>query len=290
MSVQSEMTEDQGLPPTTEEDQTTSKKMAGTMQTLPGTRIIWTPRFLLAFAIALVLGISADSLLASGWSTHFITGDGYMFLLGHIALSLVGWLVLGITTRSRWMRLGSIFGVICAAFLTFNVFTNILGLDPNAPAQSYINIASCTALLGAYLGLSIEDSLLSTWDLWLFWLVAILGSAGVILTYVLIPQISLITLENIVATTVLCAACLVWWGRPSCWKRCPGPTFIFGLVPLIQLAMAPVNSSLHDFFFLEVLTSRISTYNNLNNFFFAQFILLCLFLGCMRLARSEKAQ
>ncbi|HEY3991818.1 MAG TPA: hypothetical protein VGM01_02955 [Ktedonobacteraceae bacterium] len=248
---------------------------------------IWTPRFLLIFAITLVLGVSADSLLTSAWSTGLITGDGSLLILGHCILVALGWLVLGIVTRSRWVRIGCIFGGICTAFLILNVFTVIFGVDSNSPAQSYINVATCTALLGAYIGLSIEGTLLSAWDFWLFLLITVLGSAGVSLTYLLTPQASILTSENAVAAAALIAACLVWWARPSCWKKCPGPTFIFGIVPVIQLLMALVNGSLRNLFFLQVLLPRISTYANINNFFFAQFILLCLLLGCMRLTKSE---
>lgn len=250
-------------------------------------KIIWTPRFLLIFAITLVLGTSTDSLLASGWSTGLITGFGSWFILGHTALALLGWLMLGVVTRSRWIRIGCIFGGICAIFLTLNVFTHIFGVDPNSPAQSYINVATCTALLGAYIGLSIEGTLLSAWDSWLFFLLPILGSIGVALAYFLTPQASIITSENAVAAAALIASCLVWWARPSCWRTCPGPTFIFGIVPAIQLSMALVNNSMRNFFFLHVLTPSISIHTNINNFFFAQFILLCLLLGCMRLTKSE---
>jgi hypothetical protein len=250
-------------------------------------KIIWTPRFLLIFASGLVLGVSADSLLASGWSSNFFAGMGLWFILAHIILFALGWLLLGIVTRSRWVRIGCIFGGVCAAFLTLNTFTQLFGVDPGSPAQSYINVATCTALLGAYVGISIEGTLLSAWDFWLFVLLAILGCAGVVLAYLLTPQASILTVENAVAAATLIAACLIWWARPSCWKKCPGPTFLFGIVPFIQLAMAPVNGSLHNFFFLQVLAPNNGGYANLNNFFFAQFILLCLLLGCIRVAKSE---
>lgn len=249
--------------------------------------IIWTPRFLLAFALLLVVGTSADSLLASGWSTGLFAGMGQWFLLGHIILAAGGWLMLGILTRSRWIRLSCVFGGVCAVFLVLTLFTTLAGVDPASPSQAYINVAACTALLGAYIGLSIEGTLLSAWDYWLFLLLPILGAIGVTLTYVLTPQASIITTENAVAATTVIAACLVWWARPSCWKRAPGPTFLFGVVPLLQLLMAMLNNSLHNFFFLQALAPHISTNANLSNFFFGEFILLCLFLGCMRLAKSE---
>jgi hypothetical protein len=250
-------------------------------------KIIWTPRFLLIFAIGLVLGVSADSLLASGWSSNLFAGMGLWFILAHIILAALGWLMLGIVTRSRWIRVGCIFGGVCAAFLTLNAFTQLFGVDPGTPAQSYINVATCTALLGAYIGISIEGTLLSAWDFWLFVLLAILGCTGVVLTYLLTPQASILTVENAVAAATLIAACLVWWARPSCWKKCPGPAFIFGIVPVIQLSMALVNGSLHNFFFLQVIAPNNGGYANLNNFFFAQFILLCLLLGCIRITKSE---
>ncbi len=249
--------------------------------------IIWTPRFLVIFAITLVLGVSADSLLASGWSSNLFTDLGFWFILAHIILVAFGWLALGVITRSRWIRVGCIFGGICVAFLALNALTNLFGVDPGSPVQSYINVATCTALLGAYIGLSMEGTLLSAWDFWLFFLLPTLGCTGVALTYRLTPQASIITSENALAAATLISACLVWWARPSCWKKCPGPTFIFGIVPVIQLSMAPVNGSLHNFFFLQVVAPRNGGYTNLNNFFFAQFILLCLFLGCIRLTKSE---
>lgn len=252
-----------------------------------GHTIIWTPRFLLVFALTLVLGVSTDSLLASGWSANLFTNLGLWFILGSIALAATGWALLGVVTRSRWIRVGCIFGGICTLFLVLNTLTNLMGVDPATPIQSYINVATCTALLGAYIGLSIEGTLLSPWDFWLFLLLPILMVIGVSLTYILTPQASIITTENAAAAATSIASCLVWWARPSCWKHRLGPTFIFGIVPFIQLSMALVNGSLHDFFFLQVIAPRNGGFNNLNNFFFAQFILLCLLLGCMRLAKSE---
>lgn len=267
--------------------QSMQERLAVGEEHLAGAAIIWTPRFLLLFVLTLVLGVSLESILASGWSTGVVTGDGYLFLLGHILLMGAGWLVLGVVTRSRWVRVGCLFGGLCAVFLTVNVFTYIFGVNADDPVQSYINVATCTALLGAYIGLSIESPALNTWEVWLFLALPLLGCAGVALTYLLTPLASILTSENALATATLIAACLVWWARPSCWKRCPGPTFLFGLVPFIQLCMAPVNNSMHNFFFLQVLAPRIGTSANLNNFFFAQFILLSLLLGCMRTIKSE---
>lgn len=258
---------------------------ANTLHSTPGAKIIWTPRFLLFFALTLVLGLSAESLFTQGWYAQRMSG--LWTILAHVILAALGWLGLGIVTRSRWKRVGCIFGGLGAAFLILNIFTNLQNSDLNTPLQSYINVAACMALLGAYIGLSIEDTPLSAWDTWLFCLVPVLAAGGVTLTYFLTPQASILTTENALATAALIASCLFWWLRPSCWKKQPGPTFIFGLVPALLLAMAPINASIHSFFLLQVIIPGISVYSNANNFFFAQVAQLCLLLGCMRLAKSE---
>jgi hypothetical protein len=250
-------------------------------------KVIWTPGFLLAFSLILVVGLSVESLLTQGWENQLV--DASSALLPHIILAAVAWLALGILTRSRWIRLGCIFGGIWAIFMGLNLFTNLQNIDFNSPIQSYINVATCMALLGAYIGISIEGTLLTNWDTWLFFLIPILSAVSVVILYFLTPQASLLTVENAIATTALIACCLIWWLRPSCWKKYPGPTFLFGLVPFIALAMAQLNASMHTFFLLQVANSHVNPLANANNFFFAQVMQLCLLLGCMRLAKSEIA-
>lgn len=251
-------------------------------------RVIWTPAFLLMFALLLVLGLSAESLLTLGWQNGILAA-GWWAILAHMILVALAWVVLGSVTGSGWMRVGCIFGGIWALFMGLNIFTNVQGLDPNAPLQSALNVAICMALLGAYLGLSIEGTLLTRWDAWLFLLLPVLGACGTTLTYLLTPQASILTTENALATAALIACCLFWWLRPSCWRKGPGPTFIFGLVPAIMLIAAGSNASLHDFFLLHVTNIHSNPRAETNNFFFAQILLLCLLLGCLRLIKSEKA-
>jgi hypothetical protein len=256
--------------------------------TQPEEKIIWTPGFFLTFALILVLGLSAESLFTLGWQNGILTSQWWC-ILAHVILNGSAWLALGIVTRSRWIRLGCIFGGLWTLFMGLNIFTNVQGLDPNAPLQSYINVAICMALLGAYLGLSIEGTLLTRWDAWLFLLVPILSACGVTLTYLLTPQASILTSENALAASALIACCLFWWLRPSCWRKWAGPTFIFGLAPLIMLIAAASNSSMHDFFLLHVTNIHSNPRPEANNLFFAQVILLSLLLGCIRLIKSEKA-
>ncbi len=252
------------------------------------TKVIWTPTFLLIFTLTLVLGLSAESLLTQGWYASLFHGE--WIILTQVILGALGWLGLGCVTRSRWIRVGSIFGGICSLFMLLNIFLHLQGLHPSAPLQSYLNVATCMALLGAYIGISSKNILLSAWDTWLFFIIPVLAAAGVALTYYLTPQASILTTENALATAALIASCLFWWFRPSCWKKQPGPTFLFGLVPILLLAMGAVNLSLHTFFLLQVTWPGISIGSNANNFFFAQVVQLCLVLGCMRMIQGEKVK
>src|SRR5579875_375868 len=213
-------------------------------------KIIWTPAFLLTFGLTLVLGLS-------------------------------------VITRSPWIRVGCIFGGIWAVFMCLSTFTNVQGVAPGTPVQSYINVATCIALLGAYIGLSIEGTLLTAWDTCLFFLVPIVAAVDVTLNYFMTPQASILTVYNTLATNAIAACCLFWWLRPSCWKKHPGPTFIFGLVPVILLIAALIDTSMHDFFLLQALSPYSNPRVYTNNFFFAEVALLCVLLGCMRMAKGE---
>lgn len=251
-------------------------------------KVIWTPTFLLIFTLTLILGLSAESLLTQGWYTSLFHDQ--WIILAQVVLGALGWLGLGSVTRSRRVRVGSIFGGLASIFMLLNIFLLLQGLNPSAPLQSYINVATCMALLGAYIGISSKNTLLTAWDTCLFFLVPVLAAAGVALTYYLTPQASILTSENALATSALIASCLFWWFRPSCWKKQPGPTLLFGLVPAILLAMGAVNLSLHSFFLLQVTWPGISVGSNANNFFFAQVVQLCLVLGCIRMIQEEKVK
>src|SRR6266704_2273662 len=59
--------------PTTTEDGSTT----------PST-VIWTPRFMVIFALTLAMGLSAESVLTQGWTSHYYAGQ--WVLMGHVAV------------------------------------------------------------------------------------------------------------------------------------------------------------------------------------------------------------
>lgn len=250
-------------------------------------KTIWTPAFILTFFLLLTLGLSAESLLTQLWANRGQVGP--WVIEAHVLLAASGWISLALVTRSRWTRLGCIFGCVWTLFMTLNVILGAHGLDFTTPIQTYINVAISVALLGASIGLSIEDPPLTAWDQWLFLLIPVLSACGITLTYFLIPQASILTSENALATAVTLASCFFWWLRPSCWSSRPGATFLFGLVPAILLVSALINGSVSSFFLLQIIdpSPQIRSYGG--SFFFIQIALFALFLGCLLLTKREQS-
>ncbi len=207
---------------------------------------------------------------------------------------LVGlcWLAIVILAHSSWVRTGGIFGCIWEVFMSIDITLNTQRLDTASPVLAHVNAAICIALLGAYICLSIDRTPFSRWDAWFFGFAPILSCGAVILTFLLAPaeNRSLYTLENTIATTALILCVFVWWIRPSCWKTQPGPTFLFGIVPVILLLLDIANMGINqsNFFLSQVVLSPIPYLaNNGANFFFAQVVLLCLLLGALRVLKCE---
>src|SRR6266852_5950158 len=94
----------------------------------PDAAIIWTPRFIIMFSMTLVLGLSVESLITQAWSIRWFTGT-WVFLL-HIALVSAGWIALLVISRSRWIRLGGVFGLVCAAFIAINIIIQAILIQP----------------------------------------------------------------------------------------------------------------------------------------------------------------
>lgn len=232
--------------------------------------VIWTPRFIVLFTLTLVAGLTMDSMFAQGWANHLIVAAWVS--LGHVAVATGCLLGIIVVTRSRWFRLGGIFGCAWAIFTTINLLLTLITLDPTSPILAYVNAGISSALLGTYTCFSLEQTPMTRWDVW-FFSVAFLVSLGVLfLTYLLIPvdSPSLAAVGSGIAATCLIVSMLVWWLRPSCWKTQPGTTFLLGVMPALFLLLA-----------------LPSVGRGQTNFYLTQVAYLAFLLGVMRVLQGE---
>jgi len=257
----------------------------------PHTPIIWTPRFIIIFSLTLVFGLSIASLLAQFWMQGYYSG--LWIFQAYIICVCLGWIALLVITHSNWIRIGSTFGIIWALFMSIHIIIYSLNTDLSLLVHAPINAAACIALLGSYICLSIDNTPINRMDAWLFGLAPLIVCIVVTLIYFLTPahERSLITFENAIATTALILSLLVWWIRPALWRSQPGPTFLFGCVPLIPLILALSAKEFNpsNYFLAKVLSGPIpSLLTNESNFFFSQVAFLFLFLGIMRVIQFER--
>ncbi len=244
-------------------------------QPTPSAPIIWTPSFIITFTLTLAIGLSVESLLTQGWLNNDYPGE--WILLGHLLLVCFGCIAIIILARSWWLRIGGISGFLWSLFMSINLIVGGYShfLDTNSAVTAYLNVASSLLLLGAYICFSTYRVPLRRWDTGFFVLALVGGSCAVILMYLLAPAANRSPglIENDVARVALMLGVLTWWIRPSCWKTQPGPTFLFGLVPL----------------FLLLLSTSIVVGKEAN-FFFSQVLLLIFILGAMRTAQSAQCE
>ncbi len=232
--------------------------------------IIWTPRFIVIFALALVVGLAAEGLLAEGW-VNKLYASGWILLAPPI-LALGGWTFTLVRARSWWIRSGAIFACIWALFACLNALMEKHAVVSSPALIAHLDAATCSAFLGAYICLSLDRTPLRRWDALFFRLALVLGCGSVALIYFLTPveSRSLAVLEGDLAATALFLCVFVWWLRPSCWRARPGPTFLFGMAPAIMLFLA--------------IPKIVDAGTNL---FFTQVMFLCIILGIMRLVQCE---
>lgn len=235
--------------------------------------VVWTPKFISLFALALVIGLSADSVLTQGWVDGFYRAIWVLF--GNLALLLGLWIGTAMIARSWWIRMGAIFGCVWAIFSGINLVTMLFNFDLNTAVPAYLNATFSCALLGAYICFSTAYSELRRWDIWCFRLAMLIGFVF-ILVGLLFPSSSA-TIPAVLATDIGTVAAilsiLVWWLRPLCWRTHAGLTFFFGALPAIALLLTLPN----------ITNARV-------NFFLTQISLLCLLLGLMRLIQGERVQ
>jgi hypothetical protein len=236
----------------------------------PASIVIWTPGFIVAFALVLVLGLSGEALVTQGSVNHFFSRDWP--LLAHVLMVLGLWITIITRIHSPWIRTSGFFACIWALFAGFKFLLDLYAINPVSPIVTHLNTATYIALLGSYIGLSLDRTPFHLWDARFFQLALIIGSCATAVAYFLTPadSQSLITLENDTALTALVLSVLVWWIRPSCWKTQPGPTILFGLAPAFLLFLTIPNS-------IDAAT----------NLFLSQVAFLCIILGSMRILQRS---
>ncbi len=232
--------------------------------------VIWTPRFILIFALLLTVGLSADSLLVQARDNGYLPGNA--IFMAHVVLIFVVWIAIIARARSAWTRLGAIFGCIWAIFLSLNLVITAYYVPANAPILAHLNAAYSSALLGCYICLSIECVPLRRWDAWFFSIAPLVAICFVLVLFLLTPadDRSFSTIEDAIAGIANILGFLIWWARPSCWKFEPGVTFLFGVAPLIILLLSIPGLADSD-----------------TNFFFWEMLLLSILLGAIRFLQGE---
>ena len=251
--------------------------------------VIWTPRFIILFALILVLGLSLESLLTQGWAIRWFTG--IWIFLGHLVLVGAGWIILLRVTRSFWVRLGAVFGLIFVAFVTINVALQAILFQPSSYLLAHVNVVTLLALAGCSMCVAVDRLPVGRWDAWVLGLTPVLGVVLLIPLYILRGDRSMAGMENSISVVVLIIGTLIWWVRPTCWKNAPGLTLLLGSVPLLLLFLdvAYVANNSYNFFPIHVTENASATFNNRQTvFFFSQVVLLCLLLAIMRLVQAEK--
>ena len=242
----------------------------GSLQLNPYPLIIWTPRFIIIFFLVLVIGLSTASILTHGWLNAYYPA-GWP-LIAYTAMNLGGWIAVYICTRSPWVRLGSLFGCLWAIMMGLTFAMTMVLSGSNTTILTQTTVTASTALLGSFLCLSIARVPFQYWDHIFFLLVPIISSMTVIAHFLITQSAahSFFLLEEYITTVELWTCTAIWWLRLSCWKTQPGPTFLLGIAPIIQLTLIkPVNI------------------NTESSVFFSLFMLLSIFLGILRIFQEE---
>jgi hypothetical protein len=252
--------------------------------------VIWTPRFILAFGLMVVVGLSLESVLTQGWLNLLYMGQ--WIFQGHVVLVTIAMLALLMRARTRWVRVGVMFGLAWAVFMTIDILVQVvLGIGA-LDILAHVNVLICLSLLGCSICLTIDRFPQSRWDAWVLGLLPLLGVAATGLLFLLAHDHSLFGLENIIATVALVLSALSWLLRPSCWRAAPALTVLFVLIPVILLGLDIENAGYNavNFFLARVV---LSAYNNVSlretNFFFSQVAILSLLLGTTRQLKCELA-
>jgi hypothetical protein len=234
------------------------------------TTIIWTPRFIVLIALIVIVGLSTASVVTQGWFNNYYSSGLIMML--YTIPNLISWIILFKYARTRWMRWGVFFGYMWAILTALYFRLNYGFIDPHIPTTLHLQVAIYSALALAYICMSLAGASMRRSDIWFFRLapiaIAIFFLAQLVLRFVFgrIAQ----GMEAIIFSEILYFDVLVWWARPSCWKRQPGPTFLFGFVPFLEIALT----------ISPAVTEEVKV-------FFMQVSLIVMLIGILRLLQCE---
>ena len=232
--------------------------------------VVWTPRFIVLFGLMIAIGLSAESLLTQGWLNGIYREE--WVLLAHTLLVLGCLVVLVRKGKATWIRVGAVAGCVWAVFTSASYTALLLGIGKNSVILAQFHATMACALLATTICLSTHRIPFRHWDSLVFWLTPLVGGIAVLTLYTLArtdPHHTRVLAND--TTMVLLALCVtLWWLRPSCWRSKPIVTFLFGLVP-----------------FLFLLTPLVPIDTIGTPFFLSQLLLLCLFLGVLRVVQGE---
>lgn len=234
--------------------------------------ILWTPAFILFFALLFGLGMSIASLVSYIWVNSQLypvdkIGTTYTVVLLGI------WLIVLIRARSGGIRLGAAFGCTWALGMFGQFWLNSHSVGPQAAIMIEMSALSNSALLGNALCLSTARIQLRQWDTIFLWVLPVLFCGYLVYSYLRAPvdTHSLLFIEGKIASITIYLTIGVWWLRVGCWQDQAGPAFLFGLAAILWLAADKVGN----------ITTELAL-------FMLQLFFLCLILGAMRILQGER--
>jgi hypothetical protein len=234
--------------------------------------ILWTPAFILFFAILFGLGMSIASLISYIWvNSQLYSVDQIGKTYSIVLLGI--WLITLIRVRSVGIRLGAAFGCIWIIGILGQFWLNSHSFSPQAAIMTEMRAVSNGALLGSALCLSTGHTRLRRWDIIFLWLLPLLFCSYLAYSYIKAPtdMRSSLFIEGKIASITIYMAIGVWWLRLGCWHDQAGPTFLFGLAAILWLA-----------------SDNIGTINTELSLFILQLFFLCLALGAVRMLQGER--
>lgn len=233
--------------------------------------VIWTPGFTVIFGLIVILGLSGASMITQGWTNAYYP-LGVVLILYHIPV-LIGWIILFRLTQSFWLKCSALLGVLWVVLSCSYYWGTYNWLDPFSTLTLHLQVTAGVVFAGAYLCLSLASLSESRWDVWFFRLtpVLLILMLGIALYFRLYTGTLLGNTEVVMANEVEYFSLSVLWLRPACWKAQPGPTFLFGLFPLIA----------------TIATMLTAISNTTQRFFFIQVAFIAMFLAIIHLIRQE---